>query len=61
MSNVVPIRAVVAVEPHADDHRATIPASLTGAARRYWRRARLMVEAFGWLCAAASLYASVIA
>jgi hypothetical protein len=30
-------------------------AALTGALRRYWHRARLTVEAFGWLCAAASI------
>jgi hypothetical protein len=32
-------------------------ASLTGALRRHWRRTRLTVEAFGWLCAAASIFA----
>lgn len=33
--------------------------SLTGAARRLWRRARLIVEGFGWLCAAASIFAAI--
>lgn len=40
-------------------HRETITASLTGAARRCWRRVRGTVEAFGWLCVAASLFAAI--
>jgi hypothetical protein len=38
---------------------STFRASLTGAARRYWRRTRLIVEGFGWLCAAASIFAAL--
>ena len=60
MSNVIPIFAAVTVAPHADTHDPTIRASLRGAAQRFWRRARRTVEAWGWLCAALSLYAMVI-
>lgn len=38
--------------------KPTLRASLTGALRRYWRRTRLTVEAFGWLCVAASIFAA---
>jgi hypothetical protein len=34
-------------------------AALTGALRRYWRRTRLIVEGFGWLCAAATVFAAI--
>jgi hypothetical protein len=61
MSNVVPICAAVIVAPYADTREPVLPAALTGALRRYWQRARLTAEAFGWLCAAASFYALVIA
>jgi hypothetical protein len=61
MSNVVPICAAVIVAPYADTRQAILPHALTGALRRYWRRARLGIEAWGWLCAAASFYALVIA
>jgi hypothetical protein len=61
MSNVVPICAAVIVAPQPDIHQAVLPAGLTGALRRCWRRARLGIEAWGWLCAAASFYALVIA
>jgi len=61
MSNVVPICAAVIVAPHADNRDPVLTSALTGALGRYWRRARLTVEGFGWLCAAASFYALVIA
>jgi len=61
MSNVVPICAAVIVAPCADTPEPVLPVALTGALRRCWRRARLTAEAFGWLCAAASFYALVIA
>ena len=35
-------------------------ASLGGAARRYWRRVRLSVEAAGWIVIAASIMAAII-
>jgi len=37
----------------------TLRAPLTGALRRYWGRTRLVVEWFGWLCVAASVFAAV--
>jgi hypothetical protein len=60
MSNVVPICAAKAVAPHADARQSVLPQALIGALRRYWRRARLGIEAWGWLCAVASFYALVI-
>lgn len=45
--------------PLCPSHRATVTASLTDAARRYWRRVRGTVEAFGWLCVAASVFAAI--
>lgn len=38
----------------------TVRASLTGAARRWWHRARLSVEAVGWIIVAASIIAAII-
>lgn len=34
-------------------------ASLTGAARRYWHRTRLLVEAVGWIVVAVSIIAAI--
>jgi hypothetical protein len=34
-------------------------ASLTGAARRYWRRTRLIAEGFGWIVMVASIIAAL--
>ena len=38
--------------------QARLPAWLTGAARRYWYRARLTVEALGWIVVAVSIIAA---
>jgi hypothetical protein len=38
---------------------AHLPASLTGAARLWWHRARLTVEALGWVVLATSVIAAV--
>jgi hypothetical protein len=38
---------------------ARLPASLTGAVRLWWHRARLSVEAVGWIVVAASIYAAI--
>jgi len=50
---------VEAAAPLCPPRPQSFRVALTGALRRYWRRTRLTVEGFGWLCAAASIFAAV--
>ena len=61
-AQIIPLRRAENVETPASlcpPTQPTLPASLIGALRRYWRRTRLTVEGFGWLCAAASIFAAI--
>jgi hypothetical protein len=61
-ATIIRLRGAASVETPAP-LRATLhtrfPASVTGAVRRWWRRARLAVEALGWIIVAASIIAAV--
>lgn len=61
-AQIIPLSRPKNGKPPAALHRApklTRRASLTGAVRRYWHRARLSVEVFGWVVLAASIIAAV--
>lgn len=62
MSNVVAFKGPQNVEGLAALHRPLQPsfrASLGVSVRRWWHRARLSVEAVGWIVVAASLIAAI--
>jgi len=61
-AQIIPLSRPENGKPTAALHRPPKPkrhASLTGALRRSWHRARLLVEAFGWVIVAASIIATV--
>ena len=63
MSNVIPLTGAANSEtPSAlcPPSEPSIRASLTGAAARLWRFARLWAEGLGWLVIVASIIAAVL-
>jgi len=61
-ATIIPLRRAESIDMPArlrSPLHARFPASATGAARRWWRRARLTVEALGWIIVAASIIAAV--
>jgi hypothetical protein len=61
-AQIIPLSRAENVEtlaPLRSPLHARLPASLTGAARLWWHRARLSVEAVGWIVLAASIIAAV--
>jgi hypothetical protein len=61
-AQIIPLRRAENVERPArlcSPPQPSSRAALTGALRRYRRRTRLSVEAFGWLCVAASIIAAL--
>ena len=58
-AQIIPLSRPENGETPAALHRPPKPthrASLTGALRRSWHRARLLVEVFGWVMVAASAF-----
>lgn len=63
MSNVIPLTGAENGGERSSPCsplQPTLRASLTGAATRLWRFARLWVEGLGWLVIAASIIAAVM-
>lgn len=63
MSNVVPLRGAqngATPAPLRSPLQPTLRASLGGSGRLWWHRARLTVEAVGWIVLAASISAAII-
>lgn len=61
-AQIIPLRGAQNVETPVPLHpplQAAFRASVGGAARRWWHRARLFVEAVGWIVVAASVIAAV--
>jgi len=61
-AQIIPLSPAENGKTSAVVHRPPKPtrrASLTGALRRCWHRARLSVEVFGWIVLAASIIAAV--
>lgn len=61
-AQIIPLSRAANVETPATLRpplQARLPAWLTGAARRWWHRARLSVEVLGWIVVAASTIAAI--